>query len=151
MKFKDIKIGDILFLFDKEMMTIEKTKVKAKGTPTMKPAIMKLAADYTLERPSGDKIFNLEEEAEHAISPLFSVATSIEDLMTDVEEVMKESERELSRMDYHSRRKEAAMNLLNEHSPEYKAKTETNARLAALEKGFEEIKSILLKKYDNEN
>lgn len=157
MAFKDIKIGQPIFLFDRNTIELKQGKVINTSNPYVNSGfnnggmsggfspvdyskkVATMVVDITAETPDGQKIYTFNDSSEIGYTGTLAISCNRQSILDEINGQLAQSEQTLAKMDYYKECAEKCKAIINDFDPKAKEKRETDERLSALEKNVSEM------------
>lgn len=148
MYFKDIKPGYPIYIFNRDDITVEQTKVLNVSTPHFDSKNYtvgtKMVVDVTVGTETSSKTYTLKEDTDTGYTDTLVITTDKSNIVREIEMAKAQSEEILSQVDAHKDKVQKYTHILAEFNPAVKEKQEIDRRFGKLENSIDEIKSMLL-------
>lgn len=154
MTFKDLKVGDTVYIVDKANADVKETKVTSVA-PSMgiPPGQIGIFIDVTLNTDSGSKVYTVNQDWESAFSNNNNtiVTRNINVVLQKLKETRKECDDILKNVDHYKQNIAKCDKLIASLDPSFREKQEINERFANLENKYSQMlegQNKILKKLD---
>lgn len=153
MQFRDIKPGNVVFLFDKNKVEVRDVKVINVSTPHYDSRggnVSDMFVDVVVEANSLP--YSIPERLETAyVGDELVIATSSDTIVNEVKRMDAEREHNLSMVDKWQADREKCKNILNRYSPEFKRSQENEQRIGKIESSIAATQEMLKKQAEQTN
>lgn len=154
MQFKDLKDAYLVYLFDRNNVSIKTGRVTSVTTPHMstKPgatlANTGLVVDVIVTIDGKSYSYEVKENAESAYIDTTLFTSNIDIVVNELKIIKANSEEALKSIDKHKSNIEKCTNLLSEFDPIYKEKKETDDKINTLTQTVANLTAIVEKLND---
>lgn len=154
MTFKDLKVGDTIYIVEKTNAEAKTAKVIS-VTPSvgMPPGQIGIYIDVTVSTDQGNKVYTVNQDWESAFSNNNNtiVTQNVNVVLQKLRETRKECEDIVSNIDHYKENITKCDNLIASLDPSFREKQEINERFANLESKYSQMldgQNKILKKLD---
>lgn len=147
MYFKDLKQGYVVYIFDKQNISVRQGKVINVSLPhfdNAKTSIhTNMVVDLTVDDNGKTAIYTLKEDTDTGYTDSLIITTDKQNIVREVEIGKSQSEEILNQVEMHKDRINKYSQILAEFNPAIKEKQEIDARFGKLESSINDIKAML--------
>lgn len=153
MQFRDIKPGNVVFLFDKNKVEVKEVKVVNVSTPHYDSRGGNLSDMFVDVVVEGNSLpYSIPERLDTAyVGDELVIATSSDTIVNEAKRMDAEREHNLSMVDKWKADREKCRNILNQYSPEFKKNQETDERMGKMETTIKELKELIMSQQETIN
>lgn len=146
MTFKEVRQGNTVFVFDRNMVTVKKGVTSMVSLPHIDPkaplnAGMVIDIDITVDGQTGKYVVPETSESVTTAGGLYLTPNNAL-LLNDIHNVKQQRQLVLNSVEQYKKDIEKCDTLLAEFDPVYKDRQQTETRLSKIEKAIESIPSI---------
>lgn len=149
MLFKDLKQNYPVFILNKQELTLTQGKVTSMGFPRLDinqhTGKSEMVVDITIEAEGKSATYVIPENLTVTYANNLIISTDKHNLVSEIEAMKNNAQQALASMDYQKAILEKSSHLLEELSPVYKEKQETEKRFKDLEDNLDRISSMMEK------
>lgn len=148
MYFKDLKPGYVIYIFNRDNVTVEQVKVTHVSVPHFDsknyPGNTTMVVDVSVGTEGMTKVYTLKNDTDTGYTDQLIITTDKQNIVREIEIAKAQSEEILSQVETHKKRIDKYTKILAEFNPAIKEKQEIDNRFGKLESSINEIKNILM-------